>query len=176
MPRFFVIVLLGGAFMVSAASASADDATAGGVEETFFETRIRPVLAGVCVECHGPDVASGGLRLDTREGLLEGGEHGPAVVPGDAEGSLLVRAIRHDEKQPIQMPPEEPLSEAVVADLTAWIAAGAKWPATLAAPLAGEKTHWAFQPLERPAPPEDPTGWAEGAIDRFIAAARASMA
>ena len=85
MPRGLIALLVGVvAAIVGPLAAPAEEVTPGGADETFFETRIRPVLSGTCVECHGPDVASGGLRLDTRDGLLKGGDRGPAVVPGDA--------------------------------------------------------------------------------------------
>src|SRR5262245_62731175 len=78
--------------------------------EGFFESKVRPVLAANCVECHGPTKASGGLRLDSREGLFKGGENGPAVTPGDVESSLLAIAIKHDEKEFVQMPPKKALA------------------------------------------------------------------
>src|SRR5262245_6474610 len=87
--------------------ASGQDAT--GDAESFFESKVRPVLAGHCVECHGSTKASGGLRLDSREGLYTGGDSGPAVVPGDIEHSLLAIAIKHDENEFVQMPPKKPL-------------------------------------------------------------------
>src|SRR4051812_9625695 len=64
-------------------------------EAEFFETRVRPVLAEHCVACHGPKKQMSGLRLDSREALLEGGDKGTAVRPGDPEGSRLVQAVRH---------------------------------------------------------------------------------
>src|SRR5690606_7650529 len=119
MPRERISWLLCGAIAVlgiGSAAASALAMPPGEVNEEFFETRIRPVLANSCVECHGPATASSGLRLDTRTAMLKGGERGPAIVPGDPEGSLLVRAIVHEENQPLQMPPEDPLPANVVAD------------------------------------------------------------
>lgn len=145
------------------------DAT--GDEEEFFETRIRPVLENSCVECHGPKKASGGLRLDSQAGLVKGGDSGAAIEPGKAEASLLVRAIRRGADAEIKMPPEKPLSQQAVVDLAGWIDAGAKWPASLTAPIVSAKGHWAFEPLQPVAIPEDPTGWAVQPIDRFIAAA-----
>jgi cytochrome c553 len=174
MPREWVLLLIGGilaAWTGWLPTVAAQEIAADRAEETFFETRIRPVLAGVCGQCHGAEVASGGLRLDSREALLKGGERGPAVLPGDAESSLLIRAIKHDAEQPVQMPPEKPLAGEVIADLAAWIAAGAKWPAR-AAPLGNPKSHWAFTPLSGVPAPDDRTGWSRGPIDRFIAAAR----
>jgi cytochrome c553 len=175
MPRRILLILAGGLLAACSALPAAlvaEEVAAGKVEETFFETRIRPVLAGTCGQCHGPDVASGGLRLDSREALLKGGEHGPAVVPGDAESSLLIKAIQHGEDQKLQMPPEEPLGDNAIADLKAWVAAGAKWPAKTAAPIANTNSHWAFTPLSGAKAPDDSTGWAQGEIDRWIAAAR----
>ena len=52
----------------------------------FFENRIRPLLVANCVSCHGPQKQKGGLRLDSGPGLLEGGDAGPVVLPGDAGG------------------------------------------------------------------------------------------
>lgn len=140
--------------------------------EDFFESKVRPVLAGHCVECHGPTKASGGLRLDSREALFKGGDSGLVVVPGDVENSLLAKAIKHDENESLQMPPKKALPAEVVADLHAWIAAGAKWPETSVAPIASDQPHWAFAPLKSIAPPEDLAAWAKQPLDRFIAAAR----
>ena len=92
--------------------------------DTFFESKVCPVLAGTCVKCHGALKVSGGLRLDSRDAMLKGGESGPAVVPGDADKSLLIQAIRHDDES-LEMPPGKLLPEAARADLAAWISAGA---------------------------------------------------
>lgn len=175
MPRRYVLMVFGGVLSVCAGSldhAVGQEATFDRAEETFFETRIRPVLFEACVQCHGPDVASGELRLDSREAMLKGGEHGPAIVPGDAEQSLLILALKHDDDQPVQMPPEEPLKTAAIADLTTWIAAGAKWPVADAVVPDSSTAHWAFQPLADVSVPVDPTGWGQVPIDRFISAAR----
>ena len=61
-----------------------------GSDDSFFESKIRPVLAGTCLRCHGGQKVSGKLRLDSRESLLKGGASGPAVVPGNPDGSLLI--------------------------------------------------------------------------------------
>ena len=61
----------------------------------FFEKRIRPVLVAECYECHAGAKQKGGLRLDYRDALLKGGEHGPAIIPGDPGKSLLLRALTH---------------------------------------------------------------------------------
>src|SRR5919201_3237424 len=95
--------------------------------ETFFELKVRPVLAGTCFRCHGGAKVRGGLRVDTRAALLKGGESGPAVVPGDPDNSLLVRAVRYRHER-IHMPPDKRLSDEAVADLAAWVKQGAVWP------------------------------------------------
>jgi cytochrome c553 len=154
--------------MAWAPSARADEA------ETFFELKVRPVLAGTCVKCHGAAKASGGLRLDSRDAMLKGGEGGPAIRPGDPSQSRLIRAIEHADET-LEMPPGKRLPKRVRDDLARWIADGARWPTAAAtgATIAGQK-HWAFEPLASAIPPADPTGWAEGPIDRFIAAGHRS--
>ncbi len=141
-------------------------ALAAPAEETFFESRVRPVLAGVCVRCHGPQKASAGLRLDSREALLRGGENGPAVVPGSAAESLLIQAIRRIGDDVTPMPPDKPLSREAVDDLTRWIAAGASWP-DRAAPVQAAR-HWSFEPVKDVAPPNVPGANVSSPIDAFL--------
>src|SRR4051794_22971773 len=76
----------------------------------FFERRVRPVLVDHCLACHGPKVAKGGLRLDSREGLMAGAESGPVVTPGEPEESPLVAAVRR--AGPLKMPPKTALASA----------------------------------------------------------------
>ena len=96
--------------------------------------------------------------LDTREGLLKGGETGLAIVPGDPEKSLLIKAIRYIDPD-VQMPPKgKKLSDAQVADLVAWVKMGAPDPrvATIAQKAWSDsaKSHWAWQSLKKSAVPE----------------------
>jgi cytochrome c553 len=146
----------------------------------FFEKRVRPVLVGNCYTCHSADTNSkGGLRVDDRNGLLQGGNSGPAVVPGKPDESLLLLAVRHDEGAP-KMPPKKHLSSDQVADLTTWIKDGAAWPAVAGAPGLDpgkpnakyeglRKSHWAWQPLAPGAVPcVGDESWPAGDIDRFI--------
>src|SRR5437764_5086143 len=95
-------------------------AAAGEDAEEFFERKVRPILAGTCVKCHGEKKASGGLRLDSREAMLSGGDSGPAVVPGDPEGSPLVRAVRHDDDT-LKMPPNKPLPREAQQAISEWV-------------------------------------------------------
>jgi hypothetical protein len=137
--------------------------------DTFFELRIRPILAGICFKCHGGNKVSHGLRVDSREALLKGGKSGPAIVPGNGEKSLLIQAIRRSHET-IKMPPDKPLPEAAVADFTRWVEQGAAWPAKTETWTVAKEHHWAFEPIRPVAPPPDPSGWSNNAIDRFILA------
>ncbi len=139
---------------VSVARAADDPA---GVE--FFEKKIRPVLVEHCYSCHSKDgeKIKGGLLLDTKDSLLKGGDTGPAIVPGDAEKSLLIKAVRYKDEN-LQMPPKnKKLSEAQIADLETWVKMGAPDPRTGNAATtkskSTDKQHWAFQPVKPPAIP-----------------------
>ena len=167
MSRMIHVLALAAGLAVGGAEAGAGEPDAS--SHDFFELKVRPLLAGSCVKCHGEKKSSGGLRLDSREAILAGGDNGPVVVPGDPEGSPLIQAIRHADET-LKMPPNKPLPRAAQDDLAAWVAAGAPWPTTAAArPIEGQ-AHWAFEPLRTVTPPDDPTGWASQPIDRLIAA------
>jgi len=94
----------------------------------FFKTRIEPVLEESCYRCHRSDgKTKGGLALDTRNALLEGGDSGPAVVvSGEAERSLLITSIRWGDED-LEMPPKKQLADSVIADFETWIAMGAPY-------------------------------------------------
>ena len=96
----------------------------------FFEKHIRPVLAGECYECHSSAKRKGGLALDTRDGLLKGGESGPALVPGQPNSSLLLQALRHTHPS-LKMPKNgAKLDARVIANFAEWIRQGAPDPRT----------------------------------------------
>ncbi len=155
--------------LVAVSSAHAADLDAQQAE-IFFETRIRPTLAGTCFPCHGGKKISAGLRVDSRAALLKGGESGRALVPGDPEASLLIQAVRHKSGD-LKMPPGRTLGSAEVADLTTWVRAGAPWPSPAQAESGFvAQRHWAFVPVRRVEPPDDDSGWSDGPIDRFVAA------
>ncbi len=142
----------------------------------FFEKRVRPVLVEHCIKCHGEKQQKGGLRLDSRSALLTGGETGPAILPPNAEKSLLVEAISYDPDS-YKMPPTGKLPANVIADLTEWVRQGAAWPeeaptgptGKAGIDLAERSKHWSFQPVKTVVPPDvsDPQ-WARNPIDRFI--------
>src|SRR5262245_2508106 len=153
---------------------AADDA---GVE--FFEKQVRPILAARCYECHSgkSDKLKGGLRLDSREAALKGGDTGPAVVPGMPKESLLVDAINYGELY--QMPPKSRLTAEDIATLTKWVELGAPWPAETAATFASSASevnlarqtddHCCWHPIQRPPlPAVKNVAWINQPLDRFI--------
>ncbi len=148
-----------------------------GVE--FFESKIRPVLVKSCYECHSAKSSKvqGGLLLDSRDGVRQGGDTGPAVVPGKPEDSLLIRALRHDG---LKMPPKsDKLPDSVVADFTHWVRMGAPDPRDGTAgaykkmSLEEARDYWSFKPLSKSEPPKvRDASWAKDDIDRFVLARR----
>ena len=147
-------------------------------EFDFFERRIRPVLAQQCYECHSASSKSfkAGLRVDTRDGLRLGGKSGePAVVPGEPERSVLLKAIRHTSAD-LQMPPKKKLSAQQVADFEAWIRSGAPDPRVGEVQSSKEKgksakAHWAFvPPKDQPLPKVKDKAWPQSPVDYFILA------
>jgi hypothetical protein len=148
----------------------------------FFEAKIRPVLVEQCYSCHSAAAEKdnklrGGLRLDTRAGLIKGGDHGPVVVPKSAASSKLISALQH---QALKMPPSGKLPDAVIANFIQWVDQGALDPRdgkAVAAPVAVEKGRdfWAFQePRLHPQPKVKQTDWPRKELDWFVLAARES--
>src|SRR5258708_12656335 len=119
----------------------------------LFETKIRPLLAQQCLACHSAssNPVMGGLRLDSRDALLQGGSRGPAIVPGKPEQSLLLRAVRHTEGK-LQMPPGGKLKDADIAVLAQWIQQGAPWGAH-PPPAANAEKYCPSPPPPAPPPP-----------------------
>jgi hypothetical protein len=174
------------------ASEPGADRDASSAREAFFEQKVRPLLAERCYACHGPTKQKSGLRLDSREAALQGGDGGPAVVPGKPDESPLVEAINYEG---LEMPPKEKLEPASIAILTRWVAMGAPWPSTppgasgpprnTVLPETGphfspaDRDFWSLRPL-RPMADAEQAGamnpgdggawanWPRNAIDRFL--------
>lgn len=146
----------------------------------YFETHIRPLLADHCYKCHSSKSKKikGGLVLDVKEGWVKGGDTGPAIVPGDAEKSLLIESVRY-ENIDIEMPPKKKLPDHLIAKLEKWVEMGAPDPRT------GEVTaksivdrdidvnegrkFWSFRPVKKVTVPEvGGDDWSRTKIDRFI--------
>src|SRR5450432_2571595 len=144
----------------------------------FFKSRVHPILVNKCYSCH-TNLKMGGLQLDSLEHLLTGGNSGPAVVPGGAEQSRLIRAVSYADER-LKMPPQGKLNDEQIADLRTWINSGAHWPesGSSAAPQPKEyvitqeqRNFWAFQAVRKPALPEvSHASWVRAPIDRFILA------
>ena len=179
-PAAALLGWLAAPFVGLAPAADPPPSSAPGAVE-FFEKKVRPILAESCYNCHSANTnAKGELRVDDRNGLLTGGNSGPAVVPGKPDESLLIQAVLHADGVP-RMPPKARLTPEQVADLTRWIADGAAWPEVAASSPAGTATearyaelrrgHWAWQPNRHPAAPAvRDAAWPRSAIDRFVLA------
>jgi hypothetical protein len=171
-PPGFALLLL-----CSFPARSQDDA-AGREGLDFFEKRIRPVLVEKCYSCHSAkaEKIKGNLVLDTREGLLKGGDTGPSILPGNPDRSLLIKALKWSEED-FKMPPKKRLPADVVADFETWIRRGAPDPRVSSAPaskkaainVADARHSWPFTPLAEPAAALllDKT-WAWTPIDRYL--------
>ncbi|HEX5214183.1 MAG TPA: c-type cytochrome domain-containing protein, partial [Vicinamibacterales bacterium] len=167
-----VLVAVGTHRVVSAQKPPEPPPTAAAIE--FFEAKVRPILATYCQECHGKK-DEGGLKLNSREAILLGGNSGPAIAPGDPDKSLLMDAVRRVSPS-LQMPQNGPkLSDADIATLAEWIKIGAPFPASAAAPppapdkpITGEqRAFWSFVPIHAGAPPAvKNSDWAKTDIDR----------
>ncbi len=180
------LAALGLSVAVTARQAPAPAQTPSQPAATFapedFENRVRPLLASACYACHG-DAAMGGLRLDSREALLRGSDTGPVVDLKDPDGSTFLKVLQHATGYPAMPKGRAKLPPAELEVLTAWVRAGAPWPAaaTAAAPTPAashekvitpeHRAYWAFQPLKAAAPPEvKNAAWARTGIDRFVLA------
>ncbi|MEI6527758.1 MAG: c-type cytochrome domain-containing protein, partial [Planctomycetota bacterium] len=130
----------------------------------FFENKIRPILVEHCYSCHSQDAGAkgklkGNLLLDSKDGLLRGGDTGPALVANQAAESLILKSLRYED---YEMPPSGKLPANIIEDFERWIADGAADPRRATEPLkqvamdlqAGRK-FWSLQPLARVDPPSD---------------------
>src|SRR5215510_13825651 len=183
--KLFITLAVGGIFL-AASQRQAQTATQPqepsreGLD--FFEKKIRPALVENCYACHSEKSKrpQGGLLLDSIEAMLKGGASGqPAIVPGDPEKSLLIKAIRQTDAK-LQMPMGGKLPDQVIKDFEAWVKMGAPAP-RVSAPTAASnypaynfdeaRKFWSFQPLKDHQPPKVKNGaWGKSPIDRFILA------
>ncbi len=147
-------------------------------DDEFFETKIRPLLAARCFECHGEKKQQGDVRLDQRAAVFEDGPAGTLVVPSNPAESRLLQVIAHDPND-TQMPPKGKLPPEEIALLTEWVNRGAAWPesakpqadATHADAGEPDDEHWAFQPIAKPVPPDvKDAASVASPIDRFVIA------
>jgi mono/diheme cytochrome c family protein len=143
----------------------------------FFENKVRPIFANNCYDCH-TSAEMGGLRVDSRERLLQGGKSGPAIMPGDPDKSLLIQAVR--QTGDLKMPKGGKLKPEEVQALAEWVKMGAPWPETKAAAVQSspgrvitpeQRAFWSFRPLkDAPIPSVREKSWAKTNIDHFVLA------
>jgi len=174
------ILLLWGSLPATLVHAADPPATSD-ADLKFFETKIRPLLAEKCGDCHGAETQEADLRLDTFTGLVGGGKSGPVIAPGSPDESLLMAAVNYKDMH-LQMPPDEKLPDAEIALLKEWIQRGAPhpergnpgsgsiMPRRGAIDLKEAREFWAFKPIRRPNVPKvsDPA-WGHNAIDALLA-------
>ncbi|MBL8795710.1 MAG: DUF1553 domain-containing protein, partial [Planctomycetia bacterium] len=175
--RFSTVAGLVLLLAANAASAANPPAAPTKQQVEFFEKHIRPVLADHCYQCHNQaaNKKKGGLTVDSLAGLLQGGDTGPALVRGEPEKSLLLKAVKQTDAD-LKMPPKGKLTDAQLAALEQWVKDGAPWPGATATASRNpgkitdeDRRWWAFQPVRPvavPAVADD--GWTANAIDRFI--------
>ena len=165
------------------ANVSARDQPVSAENRAFFEKKIRPVLVEHCYECHSADSeeVGGKLLLDTRDGVISGGESGPAIVAGKPDSSPIIQALRYAG---IEMPPEQPLPETVINDFVKWVKLGAPdprvRPVVTRTPDAGSKPAkpaeekpplWSLQPRSTPTIPDvRDKDWPRDFLDSFVLA------
>jgi Protein of unknown function (DUF1553)/Protein of unknown function (DUF1549)/Planctomycete cytochrome C len=180
---FAVVLFVGGLGFARAQEQTATPTAAPTPAQLqFFEKQVRPVLVEHCYECHsaGAKKIKGGLRLDSRQAVLRGGDSGPAVEPGEPEKSLLVRAVTYADPE-LQMPPEHKLSRREIDALAEWVRMGVPDPrddpkgiaprAPAGAVSDEARKWWSFQPVRDVEPPHVRNeGWVRGEIDQFVLA------
>jgi hypothetical protein len=149
------------------------------------DEQVFALLQQKCQQCHGAAVQMSNLDLRTREAMLKGGASGPAIVPGNAEASLLYRRVAGLEQPAMPMAPQPPLTKSEIALLKAWIDGGAIVPSFIQAATdkpatnmpgyqepsltAAERNWWAFQkPVRHAVPPIKDARWRANPIDAFI--------
>ena len=175
------ILAICGAGLAAAQDARSTPTSAGNFPPAaveFFEATVRPILVDQCLKCHGAKKQSSGLRLDSREAVLKGGDSGPAVVPGKPDESLLIQAVAHTHAE-LKMPPSGKLPEPAVAILRQWVSLGAPWSrergqgcrSRASCSARTPTAHWAFQPIRRLAPPTvNDRDWVRTPVDAFVLA------
>lgn len=144
------------ALAVLASAATGVSAADGDIS---FARQVQPILARKCYPCHGPDKAEGGLRLHTHDFAMAKADSGePAILPGKPGNSELVRRISSDDESERMPSKGKPLAAEEISILKSWIEQGAKW-----------QSHWAFEPVAKPAPPEvKRQEWVRNEIDAFV--------
>lgn len=164
---------------VSTIAVADDDFSVEDIE--FFEAKVRPLLVKHCYDCHSSDAKKlqAGLYVDSREGMIKGGDNGPAAIVGHPHESLLIEAVKYKS---YEMPPDKKLADNEIEILVTWVEKGLPWSKVTTSPghavaeqnidwALARKSHWAWQPVQRPEVPSS-AGESSHPIDAFIAARR----
>jgi hypothetical protein len=181
--RQLVVFTCCAAIALAWVSVFALDQPSGGLSAAdlqFYQQKVQPILSAQCFSCHShkEKKSKGGLMLDSRVAVLQGGDDGIVVVPGQPEASLLIHAVLHDEDAP-HMPPKGKLNQDQVAILREWIKRGAPGPASISGMKVrppgkiteADKAYWAFRPIKQVGPPSvRDRDWNKNPIDQFIKA------
>ncbi len=173
-----LIALLLSLLTATSATIGADDSGPTREDLDFFEGQVRPLLVGHCYECHSVQSgeSNGELLIDTAAGIRKGGSHGPALVPGKPQESLLLRVVSYEDAE-MQMPPDQKLNDDAIAVLRRWIEMGAPDPRTQVARGGDDKstspldrdptTHWAFNTPVSVTPANNNISTSLDSIDAF---------
>ncbi len=180
MPCFRHVLLLSICLLAMSLFKSAVAGESDKAGDEFFERRIRPLLAANCFSCHGKE-KKGGLSLESRAGMLAGGDGGTVVALGKPDDSRLLKAVKYADEE-LQMPPSAKLGEQDIALLKEWIERGAPWPETKGTAAgfirtsgtvtAEDRQFWSFQPvMPQPQPAVKSAAWLRQPLDSFVLAA-----
>ncbi len=160
-------------------TAATPESASGDPAFALFNDTVRPIFEARCLSCHSAEKHRGGLDMSTRTALLKGGDSGPAIIPGDADKSLLIKMIRH-EAEPFMPHKEDQMPAGEIAKLVEWVMAGAAMPeANAPKPQAKremvvtdkDREFWSYRPLDAPQPPAvNDVAWPKNSIDQFVLA------
>ncbi len=178
--RDLVTVLVVIMILLNSVHAIAVERSATSSDLEFFEKEVRPLLVEHCYSCHSgaSEKLQASLRVDSRTALLKGGDSGPAILPGNADGSLFIEAVRYES---YEMPPKGKLADSEIKTLEKWIEMGAPWPTEDVPVESGvapafdlhqrKSEHWAWQPVKMPTPPAvERKDWPHDPLDYFVLA------
>jgi mono/diheme cytochrome c family protein len=173
--RFGLLAFVG--FLLAGnAGTSAADSTTGALPPAAgrpvdFVREVQPILAKNCYGCHGPQRQEAGFRLDARSIALQGGDLGPAIVPGKSAESLLVQFVSGAVPDKVMPRKGERLSAEQIGLIRAWIDQGASWPESASVQVTNKRDHWAFHgPVRPPVPEVKNRAWVRNPIDAFVLA------
>jgi len=172
--RLVLSVAMAACGLLASGNVLADD---GPAALEFFEKDVRPLLVKHCYECHSADDVDGGLNLDSRAGVANGGDSGVVVMAGAPDKSLLIEAVRY-KNQDLQMPPKGQMSSAEIAILEKWVRLGVPDSRTESAPgtvrptgmtIEDGRDFWSFKPVADPEIPSvENADWVQLPIDAFV--------